>query len=456
MTNSSKPGLLARLFGRANRAPVVTQLYSAVIGQPLLVHPAIGEQLVGAYLSGAIEARPPTLQIGEIAPPSTDSMGVATAGRSVAVINISGGLVNRFEAGYCEAPPLSYEELRVAYDKAQAGEAESIVLRMESPGGMGAGLFDFSDYIEANRGKKPVYAMVDDYAYSACYAIAAACDEIWLTRTGGVGSVGVIAYHYDQSAYDAKLGVKVTAIHSGEHKNDMTPHAPLAPSAAAWLQERMDSMRTMFAESVARYRGMSVDAVMATEAQVYQGAQGVAIGFADRVGTYADLLQHIRAGGKPANWSKPKAKGTEASASAGEIPQELTEKPPLLTEAQAIQLARGAIADRIHAAKLPAQLAMALIAPEAAVTPETVDARILHAKACDDLCAAAGIRSVAGDYAAKHTPIETVRSQLIAAKAEDGPEISTSIPTKPAAAGNQPLRAAAIYEERRKATEQAK
>ena len=35
---------------------------------------------------------------------------------------------------------------------------------------------------------------------------------------------------------------------------------------------------------------------------------------------------------------------------------------------------------------------------------------------------------MAGDYITKNVDLETVRAQLIAAKAEDGPEINTTIP----------------------------
>ncbi|MEG7807599.1 hypothetical protein U2100_15360, partial [Listeria monocytogenes] len=56
-----------------------------------------------------------------------------------------------------------------------------------------------------------------------------------------------------------------------------------------------------------------------------------------------------------------------------------------------------------------------------------------------------GIRSVAGDYITKHVDLETVRAQLIAAKAEDGPEINTTIPGKKS---GERLDVAGIYQRR--------
>lgn len=464
-------GILARLFGRAQQpAPIVSALFANAIGQPLLVHPQMGEQLIGGYLHGAVDARPPLVAVGELAPEYKDAAtGVVTQGRSVAVLNVSGALVNRFEGGMCDPGPLSYEELTAAYNSALADDRfEAIVLRLETPGGMASGLFDLADRIYSTRasngGSKRIYACIDDYAYSAGCGLSSSCDEVWITRTGGAGSVGVIAYHYDQSGYDAKIGLKVTPVYSGEHKADMSPHAPLGDSTREWLQGRMDSMRGMFAESVAKYRGMDVAAVLATEAQVYQGAEAIAIGFADRLGTFADLMRELAdgtedvgddaAGLQQVESLKP---GDKLTISIGGLPSASVEWDKAVAEiASALsaedlaKMDRAEVADALSAAGLPPPLLAALLSPAANVTPDTAAARIAHAKALADICAAAGLPDVAADYATKNTDLETARAQLIAVKAEDGPEIVTAHPAKSA---GSPLRAAAIYEERRKATE---
>lgn len=456
-------GILARLFGRSQQpAPLVSALFANAIGQPLLVHPHMGEQIVGAYMHGAIEARPALVSIGELAPEQRDATtGAVTPARAVAVINVSGPLVNRFEPGMCDPGPLSYEALRAAYDNALADSRfEAIVFRIESPGGMASGLFDLADRIAATRksagGPKRVIACIDDYAYSAAYGLASACDEIWITRTGGAGSVGVIAYHVDQSAWDAKVGVKVTAIYSGARKNDMSPHEPLADSVAEWLQGRMDKMRAMFADGVAKNRGMDVAAVLATEAQVYQGEDAVAVGFADRIGTYHDLLASLRDGeddsddeDEPAPADDP---SDEPSAPVGMVARGLPKmEAPQLSAEDAAKRDRGTVADALSAAGLSPALTVALLSPEAGVTPETVDARIAHAKALADMCFAAGLPDMAADYATKNTEIETARAQLLAAKAEDGPELVTAHPQASPPAGSR-LDVAGIYARRKAQT----
>jgi signal peptide peptidase SppA len=449
-------GILSRLFSRGQTAPVVDLLVSSVIGQPLMVHPQIGEQLIGAYLHGAIVARPATMVVRELAPAVVSETGqVTTAARNVAVLNISGGLANRYEGDLCDPGPLSYQELRSAFDTAMNDPSvEAIVLRIESPGGMASGVHDIADHIFASRGTKPIYASVDDYAYSAAFAIAAAADQIWVTRTGGVGSVGVISYHYDQSAYDARVGVKVTAVYAGAHKNDMSPHEPLTKDVSAWLQDRMDSMRQLFAESVAKYRGMEVSAVLATEAGIFQGQAGIEIGFADRIGTFHDLLASLSmppssnaVAPAPEVQTQPSAQitgngeGDALPPIVDEVSAEVMETNP--SDSDLVAAFTAAIAE----SDLPPDLSIALL--KRGHLNQAPSEAIGYSQTIRDLCFAAGIESVAADYIKSNTPIETARAQLIAAKAEDGPEIVTALPHKTKESGQSSH--SEIYSRRRAA-----
>ena len=411
---ANKPGLLARLFGRTQNS-VVTKLYTHALGTPLVVHPVMGEHLIGAYLEGAVDA--------------PDSV-VASSG-SVAVINVSGGLVNRPMRDACGSGPTSYEELRCAFDEAMADEnVTAIVFRMDSPGGMASGCFDLADYIFESRGKKPIVAQVDDMAYSGAYALAAACDEIQLTRTGGVGSIGVYTYHIDQSGYDAKTGIKVTYIFAGAKKVDGNPHEPMSDSALADAQDDINETYDLFCNSVAKYRGMSADEVRATEAQCYGPKDALMFKLADSIGTLEELFARLSTPAEPETPQQESSNmptDTNPPASVEQLTaeqiaaaalQELAEgaKPAALTaEEAAVQMT--ALVAAVKAAKLPAEISMALIKRGPSGTP---DEMINHANAVRDLCAAAKIETAAADYIAAGTNIETVRKELSAAVADTG------------------------------------
>ena len=90
-----------------------------------------------------------------------------------------------------------------------------------------------------------------------------------------------------------KEGRKVTLIHSGAHKVEGNPYEVLPAKVRENMQARIDSTRVMFASTVARNRGMSVESVMATEAEVYQGSEAVEVGLADGVMSYNEVLNKM-------------------------------------------------------------------------------------------------------------------------------------------------------------------
>src|SRR5690606_3741977 len=122
------------------------------------------------------------------------------------------------------------------------------------------------------------------------YALASAAQRLIVTETGGVGSIGVIALHVDQSLRDANEGYRYTALTAGRHKNDYSPHEPLAEGARGELQAEVDRLYSIFVGQVASFRGLPDDAVRATEAALYFGPQAVASGLADAVGTLESTL----------------------------------------------------------------------------------------------------------------------------------------------------------------------
>ncbi len=305
---------LARLWRRSpDPHVVVATAYARALGRPLLVEPAIGEQLIAAWLSGSADVPRPLL--------ADERTTVAGRSSGPAVLTISGPMVARPEPGLCDDGPISYEAIRNSFDAMLADNSVSaIVLRIESPGGDSSGCFDLADHIHESRGRKKIIAAVDDYAYSAGYALASACDQIWVTRTGGVGSIGCAAFHVDQTAFNSKAGLKVTTIYAGDHKVDFSPHQPLGDAAGKRLQAQVDKLRTMFVDSVARYRKMPASRVAATEALTYTGQAALDAGLADRIGTFRDVMASL---GTRANAAS--TTGGKASATAGRANGEPTE-----------------------------------------------------------------------------------------------------------------------------------
>lgn len=203
----------------------------------------------------------------------------------IGIIGVHGPLMHRLLASdYPSGGPTTYAEIRRAFDTALDDDTvQQIVLDIDSPGGEVNGCFDLAEHLYQNRGKKPITAMVDEAAYSAAYLLASAAGRIVVPRTGGVGSVGVIATHVDQSAWNEKTGLRVTHVIAGARKADFSPHHPLTEEAVVRLQEMVNDNYQLFVATVARNRGMSKQAVIETEAGIFAGKKAVAIGLADEV-----------------------------------------------------------------------------------------------------------------------------------------------------------------------------
>jgi signal peptide peptidase SppA len=202
----------------------------------------------------------------------------------IAVIDVSGTLVQKSSYLRAESGVLGYNAIRHNFLTAlNDKEAKAIALQIDSPGGEVAGCFDLADLIYESRGIKPTLAILDECAYSAAYAIASACEQITVPRTGGTGSVGVICMHLDQSKAIDKAGMAVTIIKYGDRKADGNQFSPLSKEALARFQADVDEMGELFVATVARNRNLSAAKVRGTQATTFLGAAGVEIGFADAV-----------------------------------------------------------------------------------------------------------------------------------------------------------------------------
>ncbi len=199
----------------------------------------------------------------------------------VAVVPIHGLLTKRDEMFY---ETTNYEDIQMAVVQALQDESvSSILLDIDSPGGEVGGLFSLVDFIYQARSQKPIYAYANDHAFSAAYAIASAASRIFVNRTSGVGSIGVIATHVSLAEAEKKEGVKYTTIFAGAKKNDLSPHENLSETAVQDLQAEVERLYGLFVTVVARNRGIDAQKIYGTEAGTYFGFDGINIGLADEV-----------------------------------------------------------------------------------------------------------------------------------------------------------------------------
>lgn len=212
----------------------------------------------------------------------------------IAIIPVYGTLVQKLGTLRPYSGMTGYDGIRRVFLTAvNDPEVKGICLDIDSPGGEVAGCFDLVDLIYTERGKKPIHAILSENAFSAAYAIASAADKIFVPRTGGVGSVGVIVIHCDWSQRIKDDGLKVSIITYGNRKAESNPYVALSDEAKAAIQHDVDEMGRLFVSTVSRNRGLSETVIRNTQAACYLAAEGVQMGLADVVASPDVAFQEL-------------------------------------------------------------------------------------------------------------------------------------------------------------------
>ena len=345
---------------------MLPHLAARLFGTPLLVHRAKLDVIL-AVLGERLNLAAPAADLAMPAPRATPARPPG-----IAVIPIHGTLVKRALGVEAASGLTSYTEIAAQLDAARDDPlVAGILLDVDSPGGEASGSFELARQIRHAATQKPVWAVANDAAYSAAYALAASAQRLIVTETGGVGSIGVIALHIDQSVKDAQEGYRYTAVTAGAHKNDFSPHHPLSDAAKAELQTEVDRLYGLFVEHVAAMRSLDVDAVRATEAGLYFGANAITAGLADAVSSFETALADFSLFLSARNHKPPQARErirTEAVIASKENAMQENETP--LTEMigvdQAAVLVAEARREAVQSAQAIAELCLIAGCPEQA------------------------------------------------------------------------------------------
>lgn len=224
---------------------------------------------------------------------------------SVALLDVKGTLVHKH--GYLKpySGMTGYDGIinRAAMMFAEP-DVKGILMDHHTPGGEVAGCFDTADRLRqmAEQAGKPIWSLCYDMTASAGMALASAGSRRLITQTGVAGSVGVVMAHASYEDYLKQEGIKVTLIHSGAHKVEGNPYEDLPEEVLARFQADTNALRLQFAELVARNLGVSVEAVLATEAACYRGQEAIDIGFADQLvnghEALAEFSEHLSTQGR--------------------------------------------------------------------------------------------------------------------------------------------------------------
>lgn len=177
----------------------------------------------------------------------------------------------------------------------QAGEGDSVVLRLESGGGLvhAYGLAAAQLARIRDRGI-PLTACVDKVAASGGYLMACVADRIVAAPFALLGSIGVVAQIPNFHRLLRRNDVDFELLTAGEYKRTLTVFGRNTEAGRQKFVAELEETHALFKHYVQRYRpALDVERVATGEA--WFGQRALELGLVDALGTSDTLLQEAAA-----------------------------------------------------------------------------------------------------------------------------------------------------------------
>lgn len=209
----------------------------------------------------------------------------------IAIVSLTGPLYPRANlfTQYCGA--VSAEKLIGELSALiEDDNIKSIVIDVDSPGGVVTKTDEVSQLIRNARGKKRITAYVSGNGASAAYWILSACEKVVMSSTAAVGCLGTMICYLDDSKAMEEAGMQEIIIISNQTPNKNLP--PTTPEGKAQLQSLVDDMTDTMFQEIATNRGTSVQKVAKNfgSGAMVLAADAVSRGMADEIMTMEALL----------------------------------------------------------------------------------------------------------------------------------------------------------------------
>jgi len=299
-------------------------------------------------------------------------------------------------------------------------EVRSVLLHIESPGGLSDGSGATSRAIAELGRQKPIWSLIDGLGASAAYAQAIGAARVYATPSSQVGSIGTMIAMRDTSAAAEKAGVKTRVVRSAPLKGGAAAGEPITDAHLADAQRIVDGLSAQFYQLVAERRGLADAALAAvTDGRVHLADEAFRLGLIDGVAVGA-LEQVLAMMTDPTQFAaKPKLAARASITHPGNPTMKIA--PQKLIELQKANPAHSTLigdlavgaADREPATEreiLDAVAAAAKDAAHASVVAKLADAEAALAKATEALAAKDAAHAEA--LKAKDAELAKVQSDL--------------------------------------------
>ncbi|MDH0045100.1 S49 family peptidase [Pseudomonas juntendi] len=170
-------------------------------------------------------------------------------------------------------------------------KVKSIVLNIDSPGGVASGINELAELIYQGRSRKRIVAYIGGIGASAAYWIASAAHEIVIDEASLAGSIGVVVEAVvDDEKASGRTRYQIVSRNAPNKRPDLGTE-----EGRAKLGETIDALGDVFVGKVARNLDVAAEQVpeMGDHGGIRFGADAVKHGLAHRVGSLESLITEL-------------------------------------------------------------------------------------------------------------------------------------------------------------------
>lgn len=213
----------------------------------------------------------------------------------IVVIDVCGTLTYKPVETMCGEVGTSYQSLQEDVESAIEDGATTIIMNFSSGGGEASHVFETVEEIRKMCDETGVTLLgyIDTMACSAAYAIAAACDELYINPSASSGSIGCVISLLDTSKAMEMEGYKRIYITSGENKVPFAEDGSFKKSFIDGLQKSVDKLNNEFTDHVAKYTGLSTSDIKGFEAEVFDAEDSLSNGLVTGIMTNKEFVKYV-------------------------------------------------------------------------------------------------------------------------------------------------------------------
>lgn len=273
-------------------------LINKVFNRPLLITPE-DLQPITDYLSNPERASTLRLDMENVSAPKLEDYSNENSYKKAVfdyldinpdtmtgLLSVDGVLVNRQGIKNAECVELtSYQGLKKRFELQVEQGVKTVVLMVSSGGGEAYGAWSTANYVKkiAQENNVKLVAYVDGMAASAAFVWACVADVLVSNPMGSVGSIGVLVQLYNDSKMLDNLGITRQFVYAGDNKIPFDKEGEFAETFIADLQKSVDKTYLSFVGHVAKNRDLTEQAIIDTQASVYDADDALKLGLIDSI-----------------------------------------------------------------------------------------------------------------------------------------------------------------------------